>query len=119
MKYLKPGLYILFTCLAIFFGIIIYDKITGSDSLNILRNARGGFLFTALIMSCSVLILIGSVLYQKSYIKGMSADKPGIDKFQIDYLKELLNTDQHITEATKRNIENKISELERNNSGII
>ena len=107
---LKAGMIFVYAIVALIIGVSIYDSIAGTSTLDFLRNAKGGFLISALIMSGSVIMLIGGILSVKKYQTPTPTTNKITSDAQIDYLNDVLKTGD-ISEAERKNIEKKIEEL--------
>lgn len=109
-NFLKGGMIVVYTIVALLVGTLIYDSIAGTSTLDFLRNARGGFLMSAVIMSGSILMLIGGIFSVKKYQTPTPTTNKITNDAQKNYLSDVLKT-ENISEAERKNIEKKIQEL--------
>lgn len=108
--FLKSGMIVVYAIVALLIGIMVFDAIAGTHTLDFLRNAKGGFLISAVIMSGSILMLLGGIFSIKKYQTPTTDTNRIINNAQIDYLSDVLKTGD-ISEAERKNIEKKIEEL--------
>lgn len=118
---LKAGIIVAYSVVALLIGFLIFDSIAGTDYVGFLRNARGGFLISAVIMSGTVIMLIGAVV---PYVGGFSTKRHKkskintnniIAKGQIDYLNDVLKKGDNLSEIERKNIEKRIADLSKQN----
>jgi hypothetical protein len=105
-----------YSVVALIIGLSIYDSIAGTDSLGFLRNARGSYLISAVIMTGTVIMLIGAVFSFKKYQNSTQNTIKIITKGQIDYLNDVLKIGDSLSETERKNIKKKISDLSKQNT---
>jgi hypothetical protein len=110
--FLKSGMIVVYAIVALLIGIMVFDAIADTHTLDFLRNARGGFLLSAVIMSGSILMLIGGVFSFRKYQTPASEVTKITNKGQVEYLNDVLKT-ANISDAERKNIERKIEELSK------